>query len=53
MQNFEFSVQAALGIFDLSATALIICNAYKQISPSAEDDKEAPPHRGHSVKNIN
>ena len=43
MQNFEFSVQAALEIFDLSATALIICTAYKQISPSAEGDQMALP----------
>ena len=41
--DFEFSVQAALWIYHLSAIALIILPARKKISPSAEDDKEALP----------
>ena len=53
MQAFELKVQAALGIFNLSAISLIVLTASKKISSSAEDNQMALPHRGHSVKNIN
>ena len=53
MQGSELKVQAALGFVSQSADGLIIFAVSKKISSSAEDDKEALPHRGHSVKNIN
>ena len=43
MQDFEFSVQAALGFFTQLATNLIALTVSKKISSSAEDDKEALP----------
>lgn len=42
-----------MGFSYLSAIGLIILPVSEWISPSAEGDKVAPPHRGHSVKNIN
>lgn len=53
MQAFELKVQAALELFSQSTNVLIISVVCKRISSSAEDDKEALPHRGHSVKLIN
>ena len=43
MQDIEFSVQAALGIFNQSAIALIMFTVSERISSSAEDEKVAPP----------
>ena len=43
MQAFEFTVQAALWIYHLSAISLIALTACKQISSSAEDDQMALP----------
>lgn len=42
-----------MGFSYLSAIGLIILPVSEWISPSAEGDKVAPPHRGHSVKLIN
>ena len=43
MLDFEFSVQAALGLFNLSAVALIMFTVSKRISLSADSDQMALP----------
>ena len=43
LQDFEFTVQAALGLLGQSANSLIIFAVSEKISSSAEDDKEALP----------
>lgn len=53
MQDFEISVQAAYVIYNQSAIVVIILAVSKKVSSLASDDQMAPPHRGHSVKNIN
>jgi hypothetical protein len=41
--DFEFSVQAALGLFNLSAVALIMFTVSKRISLSADSDQGLRP----------
>ena len=53
MQGFEFTVQAALGLLNLSAVVLSAFAVGKKISLLASSDQKALPHRGHSVKLIN
>ena len=43
MLDFEFSVQAALGIFSLSAIALITLAVNEKISLSADSDQGLRP----------
>ena len=43
MQDFEFTVQAALGIFNLSALVLQDFTARERISLSADSDQMALP----------
>ena len=43
MQGFEFTVQAALGLFIQSDNVLIIHIASEKISLSADSDQMAPP----------
>jgi len=43
LQALELKVQAALGIFNLSAVVFIMFAVGKRISSSEEDDQMAPP----------
>ena len=43
MQGFEFTVQAALGLFNLSAIALITLAVNEKISLSADSDQGLCP----------
>ena len=53
MQGFEFTVQAALGLLNLSAVVLSAFAVGKKISLLASSDQKALPHRSLSTRSIN